>query len=226
MQGMSSEHAEVRKLLGMLTTKFAECSDNFDTQAVGNSLYGLQGMNSEHAEVRKLLTILTPKVAGCVNPLNSQAIGNALYGLQFMSSEHAEVGISSKCLIRTLYISLHYPTLPALPLTVSNQSLPNLRSSSHGFIYRHNRTSSSTSSPPPPLPQVCALFDALSGKIAEDGEVLGTQNVGNVLYGLRSASVEHTSVTHPLDTVYRCIVVIRYLNIFSQHTASSSSIKS
>ena len=91
---MSSEHAEVRKLLSVLTIKFAECTDHFDTQAVGNSLYGLQGMDSEHVEVRKLLTILAPKVAGCVNPLNSQAIGNAVYGLQCMSSDHTEVNIT------------------------------------------------------------------------------------------------------------------------------------
>ena len=106
---MSSEHAEVRKLLSMLTVKFAECPDNFDTQAVGNSLYGLQGMDSEHVEVRKLLTVLTPKVAGCLNPLNSQAVGNAMYGLQSMRSEHAEVSQAMHYLICPPHVTLILP---------------------------------------------------------------------------------------------------------------------
>jgi len=81
-KGCSSEHAEVRSILKVLTPQIAKCSEPLNAQAVGNALYGLQGCSSEHAEVRSVLDALTPQIAKCSEPLSAQAVGNALYGLQ------------------------------------------------------------------------------------------------------------------------------------------------
>ena len=91
LQNKSSEHIEVRTLLGVLAGKVADCRERLKAQEVGNALYGLQGMCSEHIEVRTLLGVLASKVEDCQERLNPQEVGNALYGLQGMSSEHIEV---------------------------------------------------------------------------------------------------------------------------------------
>ena len=91
LQGMSSEHLEVRSLLVVLTGKTMDCQQKFNAQAVSNALYGLQSMSSEHPEVRSLLGVLTGKLEAFEGKLTAQNVGNAMYGLQGMSSEHPEV---------------------------------------------------------------------------------------------------------------------------------------
>ena len=91
LQGMDSEHAEVRALLAILSPKVADCHEKLIAQGVSNSLYGLQSMSSDHFEVRKLVDVLAYKVLESQACFDAQAVGNAFYGLQRMNSEHMEV---------------------------------------------------------------------------------------------------------------------------------------
>ena len=49
---MSSDYAEVRKLVGALSSKVAESNPDLLAQAIGSACYGLQRLSSEHPEVR------------------------------------------------------------------------------------------------------------------------------------------------------------------------------
>ena len=91
MQGMSSDHAEVRSMVSALLGKVHSCKESLGAQEVGNALYGMQCMSSDHAEVRSMVSALAGKVHSCKESLGAQAVGNALYGMQGMSSDHAEV---------------------------------------------------------------------------------------------------------------------------------------
>lgn len=48
---MSSEHAEVLKLVGALATKVGESRPELCAQAIGSALYGLQKLSSDALEV-------------------------------------------------------------------------------------------------------------------------------------------------------------------------------
>ena len=89
---------------------------DFNSQELSNTLYGLQGMNIEHAEVRSLLSTVTPIVRNFDGIFNAQAVGNALYGLQGMSSGSDEV--------RDLMMALH-PIVDNCSERLSSQAIGN-----------------------------------------------------------------------------------------------------
>jgi hypothetical protein len=63
------------KMLSTLTIIIKNCKEDFDSQAIGNSFYGLKNMRGDVKEVRDLLAALAPKVYHCPESLNAQTIG-------------------------------------------------------------------------------------------------------------------------------------------------------
>jgi hypothetical protein len=90
LQNMDSDHAEVRKILFVLTPLLKNCVDQFSTSALTNALYGMKRMRSDHSEVRTILSCLTPRLSVWKNP-TAEDLGLGLKGLGSMSCSHSEV---------------------------------------------------------------------------------------------------------------------------------------
>ena len=116
LRNMSSDHEEVRSMLGVLARKVAGCRDVLGPQAVAMALHGLRKMSSDHQEVRSMLGVLTKKVADCKEELSPQGVGNALNGLRNMSSDHEEV----RSMLGVLVEKVASCRDPLNPLEISN----------------------------------------------------------------------------------------------------------
>lgn len=84
LQGMSSDHIEVKELLIAIEKKIisSRSSQIFNSQEIGNALYGLQNLKSECPEVRNLLLAMRKKMINFNVILNAQSVGSAFIGLQ------------------------------------------------------------------------------------------------------------------------------------------------
>ena len=171
LQGMSSDHEEVRSLVVVLTDKVKDSDENFKAQNVGNALYGLQGMSSDHEEMRSLLRVLTDKVKDSDENFKAQAVGNALYGLQGMSSDHKEV--------RSLVVVLT-DKVKDCDENFKAQNVGNALYGLQGMSSDHE--------------EMRSLLRVLTDKVEDCEGNLNAQAVGNALYGLQGTDVNNESV--------------------------------
>ena len=88
---MDSSTKEVRDVLSALAIKIKESYCELNSQAIGNTLYGLKNMSSRSEAVKAVLSALATKIEKSTCELNNRNIGNALYGLQNMDSSAKEV---------------------------------------------------------------------------------------------------------------------------------------
>jgi len=86
LQGMGSEHAEVRDVVKVLA-RHVRAAEPLDAQAVSNALFGLQRMSTASAEVCQLLAVVAAKLEYCAQPLSKQEVNDAVVGLQGLMAE-------------------------------------------------------------------------------------------------------------------------------------------
>ena len=91
LQGMSSDCAEVRALLSVLTSRIESCIEPLTAQQMCDAIYGLKGMKSDSVEVHTLLSVLVRMVQRCTEIPNSVQASNAMFGLQGLDSSHIDV---------------------------------------------------------------------------------------------------------------------------------------
>lgn len=88
---------DLRGFVAVVATKAAGCLEQFDAQAVGNSLFGLHRCGSQSVEFLALVATLASKVAESSCVLSDQNANNALHGVLY-------IGTSPEA--RTLYAAL------------------------------------------------------------------------------------------------------------------------
>jgi hypothetical protein len=116
LQGMSSDHWEVRRLLSVLTQRVDRTSDLMSSQQIGMSLHGLRRMSSKEPEVRQLVKLVANIIARSKKPIDTHGIALGLYGISQLSSEHEEVRLLLQVLTPRIIASQE----PFLAITVAN----------------------------------------------------------------------------------------------------------
>jgi hypothetical protein len=81
LQGMSSEHEEVRGMLSALVPKVCSCQEHLTEQSIGNALYGLQGMSSGLKETQDLIDAVVLNYFLQLESISVQSISMGLFGI-------------------------------------------------------------------------------------------------------------------------------------------------
>ena len=166
-------------MVAALVSTVQTCHESFDSQAVGNALYGLQNLTCDRLEVLQLLSVLIPLVKSCKEKLSGQQVGNALYGLKNMSSDHPEV-LQLLSVLILLVNSCEGNLLSGQGVGNALYGLQNM-SSDH--------------------PEVLQMLSALAPLVKSCEEKLSGQEVGNALYGLKNMSSDHPEVLQLLSVL-------------------------
>eukprot|EP01038_Epipyxis_sp_PR26KG_P014840 gene14840-19946_t len=77
---------KLEQLLLFITKITLECSDEFNAQEIGNSLYGLQKISGNSEGLKSLLKVLATKIDQSNVIMTGQELSNAFYGLRRLSS--------------------------------------------------------------------------------------------------------------------------------------------
>lgn len=217
---MSSNRAEVRALLSVLTRHIEQSDSTLDAQAVSNSLYGLQLMSSDHVEVRTLLTVLSSKVEICTVIMSALEVRNCLSGLKMMKSDHAEVRTLLQVLVaRVLGCEEGFTGVMLCDMlyglqgmsTHHSESVTLLSSLLTGYVKKVSNLEHQYQPSPLPLPLTAlALSRALYGLqradtshlivrqivelltrlLTDSPDVFTADNIGMALYGMQHMSSE------------------------------------
>ena len=104
LQGMFSEHVEVRNILQALSPLLKNCVDTISMIEFRNAMIGLQNMRSDSREVRTILLDLLPKIREIIEmniyeEIKSEDLGLCLFSLQNMSDDCIEVRDIISCLL-------------------------------------------------------------------------------------------------------------------------------
>jgi hypothetical protein len=116
LQGMSSDHWEVRRLLGVLAQRIDRTSDLMSSQHIGMSLHGFRRMSSKEPEVRLLVKLVADIIGRSKKPIDTHGIALGLYGISQLSSESEEV----RLLLQVLTPRITASQEPFLAITVAN----------------------------------------------------------------------------------------------------------
>jgi hypothetical protein len=116
LQGMSSEHWEVRRLLTALSQRIERTSDTLSSQHIGMSLHGLMRMSSKEPEVRVIVKQLAELISRSKKPIDTHGIALGLYGLSQLSSEHKETLLLLEALTPRIFATQE----PFLAITVAS----------------------------------------------------------------------------------------------------------
>ena len=178
LQKNSCKEVETQQLLSIIVQLMGRCTNSFNAQDVGSSLYSLQKMNSSCLKVQGLLRALVPKVISCEETLSAQHVSNALYGMQKMNGNSLEV--------RALLSALS-PMIQECNDTFTSQNVGNALYGLQGMSSRSA--------------EVCAVLLALAQKIESCHEPLLVQHIGSALYGLRGMSSDSSEVCAVLSAL-------------------------
>jgi hypothetical protein len=107
MRRMSSEHKEVRELLGAITASFKYAANGSvvpfkNEQNIANCLYGMQRMNPDSSEIKGFLNLLQKSINAYEGHLGGRAIASAIFGMQCMSYETDEVRSLLRAITRSI----------------------------------------------------------------------------------------------------------------------------
>ena len=172
LQGMSSDHREVRSLVKSLATSISSASfATLKGQAIASAFDGLQRMNSNYPEVRELLKALLKLLPKIDNKMNNLEISSSFYGLQEMSSFHSEV---------RAVVSVLTGYIVDCPQPFSAKNISFLLYGCQNMHSIHI--------------EVRSMLTALSSKIVECKEPFNSNQVGIALFGLQKMSSEEVSV--------------------------------
>lgn len=168
---MSSNVAEVRKLLYFLSVVILDCEDAFTAQSLGNMMYGLQSLKNDCAEVNDLLRVFAVKLAACPEVLSPQELGNAMFGLHGIKCNHPSV----RQLIKELTAGMRL-----CPGDLNGQEIGNA-------IYGLQCMESEEV-------VVDALLQELATKIQSSGAELSAHEVCMAFYGMKSMTEDSLTV--------------------------------
>ena len=164
MLGLQKMNADTSPSVCQMIAAINKKIRSLDSQACGNTLYGLQSMSSKENEVRSLMATLAKAIDACTTEMSPQELSNAYFGLQNMNSVYPEV----VAVVTALNNKLH--AIPFLPFTsqgVCNALL--------GF-----QTMSTSDSQ-----EIERSMSLLTEKVLNCPEVMSPHEMGNAIFGTR-----------------------------------------
>lgn len=204
LQGLKSQHKEVKALLHMLTSclKNSSLYKNIHNEngnkkmfpishrEIGCTLYGLKNFNSVDKEVLDYIQHLNSVINNCNVTFDGQAISNCLYGLKECSTNQIEVCQLLDTIHRKICENIYANNcIYMTPLEISNA------------LYGMNKMSSSSA---------CArdMLYTVRHQIVQNKDQFNTRDISNALYGLNKMSNKYRETREILLSLYPKIVTL------------------